>query len=208
MEYKYHDIKNESVDLEEIVNISKIENEKFEKQCRNSKLFGKDIYFSSHQLEGYTEDFWHMSSLENKDEKFKNTSRRYYNVKPCNNTPYVNKCVNCINHTFSVRLKNKSRDKCVYRMSTIEMFKIVIDKANNYGNEDNIKIWKVVDYTSRRTPETNLKIRFQQGMVDYLIILKETDKCYFFITAFSVFEHREKSILDQEYSAKSSEKIK
>ena len=45
-------------------------------------------------------------------------------------------------------------------------------------------------------------------MVDYLIILKETDKCYFFITAFPVSEHREKSILDQEYSAKSSEKIK
>lgn len=71
MKYKYHDIKKYSVDLEEIVNISKLENEKFEEQCRNSKLFGKDIYFSSHQLDGYTEDFWHMSSLENKNEKFK-----------------------------------------------------------------------------------------------------------------------------------------
>lgn len=158
MKYKYHDIKKYSVDLEEIVNISKLENEKFEEQCRNSKLFGKDIYFSSHQLDGYTEDFWHMSSLENKNEKFKNTSRRYYNVKPCNNTPYVNKCSNCINHTFSVRLKNKLRDKCVYRMSTIEMFKIVIDKANDYENEDKIKIRKVVDYISRRTPETNNEI--------------------------------------------------
>lgn len=93
-------------------------------------------------------------------------------------------------------------------MSTIEMFKIVIDKANDYENEDKIKIRKVVDYISRRTPETNLKIRFQQGMVDYLIILKETDKCYFLITAYPVFEHKEKNNLEEEYNSKSCVKIK
>jgi len=97
------------------------------------------------------------------------------------------------------------RDKCVYRMSSIDIFKQVIDKAN--AMEDGLQIWKVEDYSSRRTKEINLKIRYQKDDIDYLIILNEKSEEYFFITAYPIFEQREKNDLNKEYNSKRSTKI-
>ena len=73
--------------------------------------------------------------------------------------------------------------------------------------ENGIQIWKVEDYSSRRTKEIHLKIRYQKENIDYLIILNEKSEEYFFITAYPIFEQREKNDLDKEYNDKSSIKI-
>lgn len=91
-------------------------------------------------------------------------------------------------------------------MTTIEWFGEIISKANK--SNSNIKIWKVNCLNSKRAIETQVKIRYQENEIDYLIILKETKNTYYFITAYPVFEHRQKTELDKEYRAKSSTIIK
>ena len=91
-------------------------------------------------------------------------------------------------------------------MSSIDLFRSVIDKANTM--EEGIRIWQVEEYSSRRTKEINLKIRYKKDDIDYLIILNEKENEYFFITAYPVFEQREKNDLDKDYNSKNSIIIK
>lgn len=91
-------------------------------------------------------------------------------------------------------------------MSTIEWFRIIIEKINN--NEPNIKAWQVNTINSKRTIEKQLKIRFQENEIDYLIILKDVEDKYYFITSYPVFEYKQKKELDKEYKSKDSIKIK
>lgn len=206
MEFKKYEIEGENINLKDITNIAKSSNEIYEDRCVNATLFDKPIYFSKNKLENYSMDFWHMGSLENKDLKRSSNRENYYNIKPCNNTMYSNKCANCTDHTFSINIRNKSRDKCVYRMSSIDLFRDVIDKANTM--DDGISIWQVDNYLARRTKDINLKIRYKKDDIDYLIILNEKENEYFFITAYPVFEQREKSDLDKEYNNRNTIKIK
>lgn len=205
MEFRKYEINGEKINFQDINEIAKSANDVYESQCVTAVLFDKPINFSKNKLENYSIDFWHMGSLENKDLKRNQNNECYYNIKPCNNTTYANKCANCIEHNFSVNVRNKLRDKCVYRMSSIDVFKQVIDKAN--AMKDGLQIWKVEDYSSRRTKEINLKIRYQKDDIDYLIILNEKSEEYFFITAYPIFEQREKNDLNKEYNSKSSTKI-
>lgn len=206
MKFKNYEIKGEAINLQDINEIAKLSNNIFKNNCITAILFDKPIYFSKNIIENYSMDFWHMGSLENKDLKRTYNSDHYYNIKPCNNTNYSNKCSNCTDHKFSINVRNKYRDKCVYRMSSIDLFRNVIDKANTM--DDGISIWQVENYSARRTKEINLKIRYKKDDIDYLIILNEKESEYFFITAYLVFEQREKNDLDKEYNSKSSIKIK
>ncbi len=198
-------IKSDSITFQDINEISKLGYELFETNCKTAKLYGKPINFSNNQVDKYNMDFWHMGSLENKDFKL-NNAKPYYNIKPCNNTTYSNKCSNCINHSFTVMVRTKVRDKCVYRIPLIELFRKIIDMVNS--NEDGLKIWKIYNFSNRRTKETYFKIRYQADKIDYLIILNEKENEYFFITAYPVFEQREKDDLKKEYNSKRSIKIK
>ena len=206
MEFKKYEIKGETINLQDINEIAKSSNNVFEKNCITATLFDKPINFSKNVIENYSMDFWHMSSLENKDLKRSYNNDYYYNIKPCNNTNYSNKCSNCTNHNFSINIRHKNRDKCIYRMSSIDLFRSVIDKANTM--EEGIRIWQVEEYSSRRTKEINLKIRYKKDDIDYLIILNEKENEYFFITAYPVFEQREKNDLDKDYNSKNSIIIK
>lgn len=206
MKFRNYEINGDKINIKDINEIAKSSNDVYEKQCVTTVLFDKPINFSKEKLENYSIDFWHMGSLENKDLKRNSKIENYYNIKPCNNTTYSNKCANCIEHNFSINVRNKMRDKCVYRMSSIDIFHQVIHKAN--ALEDDIQIWKVEDYSSRRTKEIKLKIRYQNNDIDYLIILNEKSEGYFFITAYPIFEQREKNDLNKEYNSKSSIKIK
>jgi hypothetical protein len=206
MNFRNYEINGEKISFQDINRIAKSANGVYENKCITAILFEKPIIFSKENAENYGIDFWHMGSLENKDLKKNSKINNYYNIKPCNNTTYSNKCANCIEHNFPINIRNKMRDKCVYRMSSIDIFHQVIDKANNM--EDDIQIWKVENYSARRTKEINLKIRYQKGNIDYLIILNEKGEEYFFITAYPVFEHREKNDLTKEYNSKNSIKIK
>lgn len=205
MELKNYQIENEKVGLQDINKIAEESNQVFQKKCVPAVLFDKPIHFSKNIIENYSMDFWHMGSLENKDIVRNSNLGNYYNIKPCNNTYYCNKCSNCVGHTFHLNVRNKSRDKCIYRMSSIDLFHEVISKANNM--DDNIKIWKMEDY-SQRTKAIILKMRYTEGKIDYLIILNEKEKEYFFVTAYPIFEQREKIDLDKEYQAKNTIKIK
>ena len=91
-------------------------------------------------------------------------------------------------------------------MSTIEWFGNVISEANK--DNSNAKIWKINCLNSKRVIETQVKIRYQEDKIDYLIILKETENTYYFITAYPVFEHKQKIELDKEYKSKNSIIIK
>jgi hypothetical protein len=206
MELQKFKINKEKIDLQDINTFAKTANKVYISNCIVSKLFDKAIYFSKDTIEDYSIDFWHMASLENKDLKRRNSSDSFYNIKPCNNTNYSNKCANCIEHSYPINIRNTTRDKCVYRMATIEWFSEIIEKTNN--NDSNIKVWKTIALSSKREIETNIKIRYQYEKIDYLIILKETENTYYFITAYPVFEYKQKKALDKEYSSKNSEIIK
>lgn len=206
MELKKFKTNKEKIDLQDINTFAKTANIEYTNNCSISKLFDKQIYFSKDTIENYSIDFWHMASLENKDLKRRNSLDNYYNIKPCNNTNYSNKCANCIEHIYPINIRNTTRDKCVYRMATIEWFSEVIKKTNN--NDSNIKVWKTTVLSSKREIEKNIKIRYQYEKIDYLIILKETENTYYFITAYPVFEYKQKKALDKEYSSKNSEIIK
>lgn len=206
MELKNYEILGERVNLQDISKIAKESNQLYEENCITAKLFDKPIYFSNEKLQDYSIDFWHMASLENKDLKRRDNADHYYNIKPCNNTNYSNQCTNCIEHLYPINIRNISRDKCIYRMATIEWFSEIITKANS--NNSNAKVWKVNCLNSRRVMETQVKIRYQEKEIDYLIILRETEKTHYFISAYPVFEHKQKIELDKEYSAKSSIIIK
>ena len=104
----------------------------YEDRCVNATLFDKPIYFSKNKIENCSMDFWHMGSLENKDLKRSSNRENYYNIKPCNNTMYSNKCANCTNHTFSINIRNKSRDKIV-----------VISKCCSVLNKESIHLFSV-----------------------------------------------------------------
>lgn len=69
-------------------------------------------------------------------------------------------------------------------------------------------VWKTEDYSTKRQRNELIKIRFQENEVDYLIILKENGDIYYFVTAYLVFEQREKNDLDKEYNSRDSKKIK
>jgi len=172
MNLKNYEIQGERVSLKDINEIAMNTNKIYEEKCTTVKLFGKPIYFSTEKIENFSMDFWHMASLENKDLKRRNNADNYYNVKPCNNTKYCNKCTNCIEHLYSINIRNVTRDKCIYRMATIEWFEKIISGANNDNSK--VKIWKVNCLSSKRTIETQIKIRYQENEIDYLIILKET----------------------------------
>ncbi len=199
-------IEGERIAIEDINNIAEISNQVYEEKCCNIKLYDKPIYFSKECIEKYSMDFWHMASLENKDQKIKNSSLPYYNIKPCINTTYSKCCQNCINHDFGINVRQKRRDKCPYRMSKISLFPKIIEKANS--KEGNVKIWKISENKSRNQLEERIRIRYQNGNEDYLIILKDIGTSYVFITAYPVFEYRESKDLDKEYNAKDTVIIK
>lgn len=203
MELKKFETNKAKIDLEDINEFAIIANYTYLNNCTTAKLFDKPIYFSKEQIQNFSIDFWHMVSLENKDYKRNNSFDNFYNIKPCNNTYYSNKCANCIEHIYPINVRHTVRDKCVYRMATIEWFAEVINKANR--NDSSIKIWKTIDLNNKRVLETNVKIRYQEDKIDYLIILKETENTYYFVTAYPVFEHKQKKTLDREYNSKKSE---
>lgn len=202
MKYKKYGIKGENINLQDINKIAKESNQIYIKNCITARLFDKPIFFATEKFQDYSLDFWHMASLENKDLRRNSKADHYYNIKPCNNTNYSSQCANCIDHLYSINIRNISRDKCIYRMATIEWFGEIITKVNS--NNPNVKVWKINCINSRRVIEKKIKIRYQEKEIDYLIILKETEKTYFFITAYPVFEYRQKVELDKEYGAKSS----
>ncbi len=189
--YEY-EIKNANITGEDMLEVVQKTGQIFDQIKDNIMIHGKIIYFSTKEIQGYSQDYWHIGSLEKKE-----NNNEYYNILPCNNTVYSNKCNNCNTHNFSIMVRNKIRDKCVYRMFTIEWIREITNKVNE--KDINIKKWyskKIYNGQLRQ----NLKIRYQERDIDYLIILEEAENNFFFVTAYPVFEYREKRELDKEFA--------
>jgi len=155
--------------------------------------------------------FWHISSLgkENGLQYNYYKKRLDFNVFPCVNDKAYNMCMfKCDINNNIIYIKdynNENRVPCVYRMSRIENF----EKAINLFN---LKSDKITYWTKRERSKSSgiikdiFKIRYQEGIEDYVIIFekkynKETGKVKLFWlkSAYQLFDNNTKERFDKEY---------
>ena len=187
-------INGNEVTSEDINNIVNSVNKIFNDFKDNLTLGNKKIIFSRYNIGNYNQDFLHISSLESKT-KYDGTP--YYTILPCNNTIYCNICNNCNTHRYNITIRHKNRNKCLYRLSSIHIIPEIINLCNN--DCKNIKLW-ILKEISKGQLEEYVKIRYQFEDIDYLLIFKNSTNFLYFITAYPVFEYREKKDLDLEFS--------
>lgn len=166
----------------------------------NRPLFkGKFIYFEmSKEFRGmvhpYPEKLMHIISLEDKGEM---------DILPCNNDFSNLICQNKCRLRHAIRdFQLLQRQECFYRMSRIHWIPEIIKLANT--DTSHIKVWEEHTKNKKGKMITKTFIRYQEGLVDYLIILAHRIKKgvlvnYIFETAFPVFYERSKKQYDKSY---------
>ncbi len=178
-------------------------NEKFINKTNRPRYNGNFIYFETNRaLHGrtlpYPEKLMHIISNDIRDE---------LDVLPCTNDPASLIC----NTQCSIRLANIDfhmidRQECYFRMSRIHWIPEIINLANlNYSF---VKTWeeeKNLKQRGKNKKVTKTFIRYQNGLIDYLIILRNREKegqlsNYIFETAFPVFFKRAKKQYDKSYN--------
>lgn len=169
----------------------------------NRPLFNrKSIYFEmSKEYRGmrhpYPEKLMHILSLEDKGQM---------DILPCNNDPSSLICINKCTLRYAIRdFQFLHRPECFYRMSRIHWIPEIINLANT--NSSYIKIWEENTKNNKNKNITKTFIRYQEGLIDYVIILAHRKKDgvlanYIFETAFPVFYERTKKQFDKSYAAK------
>lgn len=171
----------------------------FLRQENRPKLNDKDIYFEmSREFRGmihpYPEKLMHILSLEGKNE---------VEILPCNNDEASTICVN------QCKFSNADRDfhfiqrqECFYRMARIHWIPEIINQANE-GSEY-VKTWVEEDKNKHGKKIKKTFIRYQYGIIDYVIILAHRYRGgefvnFIFETAFPVFYQRTKKQYDKRY---------
>lgn len=160
---------------------------------------GKGIYFEmSCEFRGlvhpYPEKLMHILSLEDKGQ---------VDILPCNNDEASLICTNQCALRFAQRdFQFLQRKECFYRMSRIHWIPEIINLANSEC--DDIKIWEETE-KDRGRDVTKTYIRYQKGLIDYLIILRHRKKGaellnYVFDTAYPVFYQRSKKQYDKRFN--------
>ncbi|GIN71113.1 hypothetical protein J14TS2_15880 [Bacillus sp. J14TS2] len=171
----------------------------FMQQKSRPRFEGKFIYFEISKIANgitypYPEKLMHIASL---------TEKREHTIFPCtndiSNIECLNKCTLAKAHTWFIPLK---RNECLYRMARIHWIPEIIKLANR--KDLRVKIWIEKKRDKRNKVVEKTFLRYQEGIVDYLIILKnKLDKgsltYYIFETAFPVFLIRSKSQYDKKY---------
>lgn len=138
----------------------------------------------------YPERFLHIVSIDDDDK---------YDLFPCSNDISYENCTNFCEPPSSLFMFSAlDRWECQYRLSRIHWIKEVIELANN-GNRD-ISEWEEREYSSKGHYNKRL-IRYNCGMDDYLIVLKDRGKDYLFITAYPLLLKRAKARCDKNYRA-------
>lgn len=168
---------------------------------------GRFIYFDMNRVYGnitlpQPERLMHILSLEPIKE---------YTIFPCNNDISFNHCINkcelsCANSNFKIL----NRSECYYRMARIHWIPEIINLANE--NNPNIKIWIKKKKSGNGKWIEKTFIRYQEGIVDYVIILRHVIKNgvftnYYFESAFPVFLKRNKIQYDKEFKRYNSKKV-
>lgn len=154
----------------------------------------KFIFFDTSRITGnfelkYPERFIHITSLDDSDK---------YNVFPCTNDLSFENCYNkCSSESDIFSYHLIGRWECLYRLSRIHWIREVIDLANSYDSQ--ITEWDVPECDNRRGTYYKRFIRYNCGIDDYVIILKDEGKSYRFITAFPVVSKKKKTEYEAQY---------
>lgn len=175
--------------------------EKFLKQENRPLFKGKPIYFEMskehhHMVHPYPEKLMHIISLEDKGVK---------EILPCINDFSSLICQNkCSLRNALLDFQLLQRQECFYRMSRIHWIPEIIELANS--NYSHIKVWEEHTLNSKRKKITKTFIRYQEGLIDYVIILAHRKKDgqlvnYIFETAFPLFYERTKKQYDRSFNA-------
>lgn len=167
----------------------------FMDKYQRPKLFGKFIFLDLDFINYKPERFWHIISFEAEEEK--------YTVNPCINIAdqaYCNrmktKCDEGLFLPKEPRLENRA--ECIYRMRRLNLLNPIIDLAN--AGSTLVKVWTEDEITADLKNIRKVYIRYQDDLIDYLIILIDgsiTGKNgYKFVTAYPVVHNGTKRRLD------------
>lgn len=175
-------------------------NEIFIKKEERPYLYGKFIFFNiSTQYNGqslrYPERFMHACSIIEKDT---------HTMFPCNNDISFELCNNkcqCNQALYEFQVLN--RGECLYRLARLHWVPEVIVLANK--KDHHIQAWSQREIDSKNNKIRKHYIRYECGMDDFIIILKEdwrnkTLVKYDFVTAFPVFLKRNKEQFSKNYA--------
>ena len=171
----------------------------FIQQSKRPSFQNKTIYFEiSKSSIGFTypypEKLMHIISLAEKSE---------YTILPCNNdiasVRCTNKCELTKAHLLFTTLK---RNECLYRMARIHWIPEIINLSNE--KDPRVKVWVQEKKNKRNKKVRKTFIRYQEDIIDYLIILSHKEKSgeienYIFDSAFPVFLTRSKKQYDEQY---------
>lgn len=155
------------------------------------KFQGKDIFFDMNKFfkqriqMPFPISFMHITSLDNDDK---------YSIFPCTNDISMELCQNqCSIKPSFLPYATYNRWECLYRLHRIHWIPEIIALANAEDNDVNI-------FSENKTDGyknfVDINIRYKCGMDDYLIVLRERDNDYLFITAFPVVSKKKKEQLD------------
>lgn len=176
-------------------------NERFINKDKRPKLYGYFIYFETNRMFygkelPYPEKLLHIIS---------NDISSDLDILPCINDPASvickTKCkIRFANFTFNLL----GRQECYFRMARIHWIPEIINLANL--NSENVKVWEEKKGNAKNKKKvTKTFIRYQNDIVDYIIILKNRNKegklvNYVFETAFPVFFTRTKEQYNISYN--------
>lgn len=159
------------------------------------KFRGRDIFFDMDNMfmrmfrMPFPLSFMHITSLDDDDK---------YSVAPCVNDISTELCGSqcCINDAHT-SYKVYGRWDCLYRLHRIHWIGEVIALAN--ANDEYIQVFEE-EKTDGSKKYTQVNIRYNCGMDDYLVILRERKNVgdFIFITAFPVVSKRKKEQLDKQ----------
>ena len=149
---------------------------------KRPKLFGKFIYLDCNSLiNNKAEVFWHLISLSTKEK---------FNILPCNNDKSYVLCKgNCLTEDNQIHLKKgEKRNLCLYRAIRINWISNIIAFANQGSN-----------YIEKWVKNNRLYIRYQHNEIDYIVVLANKKKNYFFVSAYPVFYIKSKKNYSNDY---------
>lgn len=162
--------------------------ENLNNRLNRPSLFEKDIYIEAKEIiDEKPQGFWHIISLDEK--------HTYTKVLPCINDENISKCnenCNTKKHQITIKYGTETRNICLLRASRIPWIIDLINLANK--NSPDIISWKKQNNHNKK-----LYIRYKKGSVDFVVIFSEEKHYYRIISAYPVFEQKEKEELNNDY---------
>lgn len=175
----------------------------FFNRFKREKLKGKYIYIDTKydkNIKGFPERFWHIVTFEDNIN---------YSIEACINSidPTINlldrdrcreikeECDNKLHIPKNIKSLDK-RSECIYRLRRVNRINTIIKLANK--EDYRIKIWKKTTINKRKSEK--VYIRFQENLIDHIVILEDVGDMYFFVTSFPINHRHKKKNYDKDYN--------